>query len=183
MDELAATLERLARVLQNETHTAGLKPVQWEALRYLARANRFSRNPSALTAYLGLTKGTVSQTLMALERKGCIVKTVDPNDRRNVGLDLTKDGVALLTNDPVTDVLTSTSVLKKGEQKLVAHALQTILGQALSRRGRKPFGQCMSCRFFRDKDPSGSPHFCALLEEPLSREDSVQICAEHVEAA
>ena len=43
--DMPVLLERLARVLQNEAHTGGLKPTQWEALRYLARANRFSRTP------------------------------------------------------------------------------------------------------------------------------------------
>ncbi|HIP78057.1 MAG TPA: MarR family transcriptional regulator, partial [Kiloniellaceae bacterium] len=61
-DDLGLLLERLARVLQNEAHSEGLKPTQWEALRYLSRANRFSRTPSGVTAYLGMTKGTVSQT-------------------------------------------------------------------------------------------------------------------------
>ena len=88
-DNIVALLERLSRVLQNESHAEGLKPTQWEALRYLERANRFSRTPSGLTSYLGMTKGTVSQTLNALERKGLIRKTADKADRRQVHIDLT----------------------------------------------------------------------------------------------
>ena len=62
-------LERLARIMRAREHEGGLNPAQWEALRYLSRANRFSDSPGALTRYLGATKGTISQTLMALERK------------------------------------------------------------------------------------------------------------------
>ena len=65
-------LERLARVMRAREHEDGLNPAQWEALRFLTRANRFSNSPGALTRYLGATKGTISQTVMALERKGFI---------------------------------------------------------------------------------------------------------------
>ena len=37
----AHLLERLARLVHNDAHVDGLKPTQWESLRYLARANRF----------------------------------------------------------------------------------------------------------------------------------------------
>ena len=71
---IAWPLERLARVMRAREHEDGLNPAQREALRYLARANRFSNTPGALTRYLGATKGTISQTVMALERKGLIAK-------------------------------------------------------------------------------------------------------------
>ena len=81
-ERIAALIERIGRLLSTDAHAGGLLPVQWEALRYLGRANRFSRTPAALTAYLGLTKGTVSQTVHVLEAKGLVTKQVDPADRR-----------------------------------------------------------------------------------------------------
>lgn len=176
------TLERLARVLQNETHAAGLKPVQWEALRYLARANHFSRNPSSVTAFLGITKGTVSQTLIALERKGLILKTADSADRRNVRLDLTAEGNNLLEDDPVNTALDAAEKFSDRERDNVTKSLQKILRGALRQRDQKAFGQCKGCKFFRENDPAGSPHHCSLLNEPLSQPDSDKICAEHVMA-
>ena len=53
-ERIAALIERIGRLLSTDAHAGGLLPVQWEALRY--RANRFSRTPAALTAYLGLTR-------------------------------------------------------------------------------------------------------------------------------
>ena len=41
-----------------------------QALIYLSKANRYSNTPQALADYLGLTKGTVSQTLLLLDRRG-----------------------------------------------------------------------------------------------------------------
>lgn len=43
-----------------------VQPTHLSALRYLARCNRYSNTPLAVTEYLGLTKGTVSQSLKAL---------------------------------------------------------------------------------------------------------------------
>ena len=70
--EIAWPLERLTRLMRAGEHEGGLNPAQWEALRYLSRANRFSNSPIALTRFLGSTKGTISQTIKALERKGFI---------------------------------------------------------------------------------------------------------------
>ena len=81
-------LERLARVMRAREHEDGLNPAQWEALRFLGRANRFSDSPGALTRYLGATKGTISQTLMALERKGYISKAARLGGRKSVRLAL-----------------------------------------------------------------------------------------------
>ena len=60
--------------MRTELRKAGadeaLQPVHLQALIYLARANRYSNTPQALAEYLGLTKGTVSQTLLLLDRQG-----------------------------------------------------------------------------------------------------------------
>lgn len=176
--DMPVLLERLARVLQNEAHAGGLKPTQWEALRYLARANRFSRTPSALTAYLGMTKGTVSQTLGALERKGLVAKETDPADRRQVRIALTEAGNRLLEDDPIDGLSQATSVLSEADRTALSAGLQALLTETLDRRGGRPFGVCRTCRFFRPDDPDGAPHRCALLEAPLTAEDSGQICVE-----
>ena len=67
---VANLLERISRLTRTEEQIGDLYPAQWAALRYLTRANRFSRTPMALTRYLGTTRGTMSQTIIALERKG-----------------------------------------------------------------------------------------------------------------
>ncbi len=181
-DELSQTIERLARVMQNETHAFGLKPVQWEALRYLARANRFSRSPTSLSAYLGTTKGTVSQTVIALERKGLVGKEQAPDDKRNIRLSLTKDGRALLKKDPVLAICDATQNLAQADRETTIGSLQGILKQALHWRGQQAFGQCATCRFFEVESADGSPHFCSLLRQPLTPDDSQKICAEHQDA-
>lgn len=177
-DDLGLLLERLARVLQNEAHSEGLKPTQWEALRYLGRANRFSRTPSGVTAYLGMTKGTVSQTLNALERKGLVAKRSDPQDRRQVALALTAKGRRLLARDPIDALLRGAVKLSAEQRQSLAQSLQQLLTETLRHRGGRPFGLCRTCRHFSAGDPAGSPHRCRLLEVPLTEEDGGLICAE-----
>ena len=82
--DIAHSLERLGRIMRAAEHDGELNPAQWEGLRYLGRANRFSNSPGALTRYLGATKGTVSQTLKALERKGFIAKATRPGVKRSI---------------------------------------------------------------------------------------------------
>lgn len=49
-------------------------------------------NLSELAKRLGVTKGAVSQTVMRLEKKGCLERVTADNDRRNVSIRLTSRG-------------------------------------------------------------------------------------------
>ncbi len=185
MPDFAATalLERLSRLIHNDAHAGGLKPTQWEALRFLARANRVSRSPGALTGFLGVTKGTVSQTLQALERKGLIEKTTAEGDRRGVKLDLTPAGRAMLCEDPLTDLDASLAAMPTEARDALCASLETLIMDMLARRGGRAFGACRTCRHFRREHKRGAPHFCGLLDAPLSREDVELICIEQEAAA
>ncbi len=176
---VAVLLERLARLIVNDGHARGLRPAQWEALRYLARANRFSRAPSAVTSYLGSTKGTVSQTLNALERKGWVRKQRVEADKRSIRLALTDEGRALLEEDPLALTVDAVAGLDdEGVPAQLAAGLREILNQRLAANGGVPFGLCRTCRFFERDSPDGAPHRCGLLRAPLSLADAELICVE-----
>lgn len=176
-------LERISRVLQNDGHSVGLKPTQWEALRYFARANRFSRSPSALTVYLGMTKGTVSQTVSALEKKGHIKKAAGEEDRRQIRIEVTAKGERLLRRNPLEAMATSLSRLPASRRQELKDDLGEFLKATLRQRDGRPFDACKTCRYFQSNASGGAPHKCGLLEEPLSAADSEMICAEHEAAA
>lgn len=178
---IAWPLERLARVMRAREHEDGLNPAQREALRYLARANRFSNTAGALTRYLGATKGTISQTLMALERKGLIAKAAR-DARKAVRLSLTEKGRQVVSQDPWTALAVEAGELGGKTRRRMQRGLAELLERELQRGGLASFGQCSSCRFFREKgreaDPKG-PHLCMLFEDALTREDAEYICIEH----
>lgn len=178
-EHILALLERISRIIHNDAGLSDMKPAQWEALRYLASANRFSRTPSSVVAYLGVTKGTVSQTLNALERKGLISKEKDIGDKRSVSLQLTHAGEALLEDDPLTALKGSLQKLSKVQRDALSEMLGTLLTSALEQRSGTPFGACKTCKHFEKNAPDGDPHRCGLLDVALSSEDSDLICREH----
>lgn len=178
--QIAALTERLGRILGTDAHASGLLPVQWEALRYLNEANRFSKSSAALTAYLGLTKGTVSQSIKALEEKGLVANRVDPKDRRRNRLSLTAKGKRLLRKDPIGKMVEAIGALPVATRDSLAQALGKLLSSRLDAQGRQPFGQCRDCVYFAKVHEDGGPHFCMLLEEKLSKVESTAICYEQV---
>ncbi|MCA3555967.1 MAG: MarR family transcriptional regulator [Aestuariivirga sp.] len=181
---IAWRLERLARVMRAREHEDGLTPAQREALRYLARANRYSNTPGALTRYLGATKGTVSQTVMALERKGYIAKA-GRNARKAVHLSLTEKGLGVLDGDPWANLAVAAGELGGKTRRRMQRGLEDLLEGELKRAGLASFGLCASCRYFREKGRDGDakgPHLCMLFEAALSDDDAGRICVEHASA-
>jgi len=177
--ETATLLERVGRLIQNQGTAEGLNPVQWETLRYFGAANRFSRSPSALTEYLGVTKGTVSQTINAIERKGLLKKLPVPSDARAVNIELTQSGLKILGRDPLAALVRDLEELGVERQKYLNMGLRHVLEASLRSRGGSAFGMCETCRHFEVSHEDGNPHRCGLLGAPLSEEDSSLICREH----
>jgi len=179
-------LERVARLVQSYLHAEGLPPAQWQAMDYLASANRFSRTPTAIGRYLDATKGTVSQTIMALVRKGLVSKKPDPADRRSVSLRLTARGEALLARHPLTEITAVVAALPSDARHALGAGLARLLDEMLAKRSGRAFGQCASCRFFQSNaspGAQGGPHRCRLLDVALSDDDAAKICVEYEHAA
>ncbi len=169
-------IDRLARLSVADAHRAGLPPVQLEVLEYLGKANRFSRTPSAVTAWLGSTKGTVSQSIAALERRGLLEKR-RRNDRRSVSLDLTQAGAQMLADWREEGTRAILAQLGEEETRALSGLLRRVLHLRLAGRAR-PFGMCRECRHFRPGAKDGAPFRCALLDELLDDDDAGRICME-----
>jgi DNA-binding MarR family transcriptional regulator len=171
-------IERLARIVSGAGHSNAMKPAQWDALRYVSRANRFSRTPGALTAYLGVTKGTVSQTLMSLERAGLVSKTVDAADRRSVKLELTDAGRDRLRRDEIARVQAMVNAMPELDRLRLDDALRQLLKTRLELEGGRAFGLCRTCRHFAADARGPAKHHCRLLDEPLTDAEADEICYE-----
>jgi DNA-binding MarR family transcriptional regulator len=92
-------IERMSALIRSEERkkctSLGLQTVHLQALNYVSLCNKYSDTPAALANYLGMTRGTVSQTLSLLEKKGYLKKTSDTKDRRVVHLTLLPEGRAV----------------------------------------------------------------------------------------
>ncbi len=181
-EQVADLIERLGRLARLRRHADRLNAAQWDALRFLARANRYSRSPGAIGTFLATTKGTASQTVSVLCRKKLIDRTIDPRDRRRVRLEILARGREVLAGGPVHDLAAAASEMAPPERSALAAALNGLLGCLQRRNDRQSFGLCGTCRFFRRGDaldsPAG-PHRCGLTLEPLNDAETGQICAEH----
>jgi len=179
-EKIASLINRLGRNIHCRQFAQGLNPAQWEALRYLAKANRYSRTPSALAEYLHTTKGTASQTLKSLEAKGYVRRVPVPEDRRAVRIVVTDAGHIVLRRDPL-QCLESSAAELDGDIETISRFLSR-LAAALERSDGKAFGLCSECTFFCKNEAAaaeGGPHKCGLHEEPLSATDSTKICVSH----
>ena len=158
-------LERLARLTRSAGHAEGLVPAQWEVLRYLGRANRFSNAPIIVAQYLGATKGTISQTIRGLVKKGLVTSAERSGDARSVSLLLTETGAALLGKDPLHKLEANIEALSDKTRRRFGKALETLLVEEVGRQGEPRFGSCPSCRFLMKGEQSACASFGAKLEE------------------
>lgn len=174
-------LERINALLSSESRkrfaALGIQPVHVQVLEYLSLCNQYSDTPAALTEYLGLTKGTVSQSLQILERKGYISKSQDSNDGRVVHLQLLEAGSAILQQVQPLDIFTQAEeTLLHREFRSVRHALGVTLQVLQRANNSKSFGLCNTCRYFTEID--GHTH-CGVTGEPLNQQAVTKICREH----
>lgn len=170
-------IDRLARLNAAEEWAGPINPSQFAALSYLARANRFSRAPSHVAEYLATTRGTASQTLKALARKGLVEEERSDQDRRSIRYAITDDGTALLASrSPLQDAIEALDPIAATQ---LESGLKAVVMAALRLRDGRSFGMCRSCRHFQTTDRGG---FCGLLNEPLSAEDAAALCHEHAVA-
>ncbi len=172
--DIIGNLERLARLMRSAAHAEGLIPAQWEALRFLSKANAFSNSPGVLARYLDATKGTVSQTVAALAAKGLISKKLRDGDERSVVLAVTAAGEALLSRDPLLHIAKSIENLGGKTQRRLARGLEEVLAGEIKRLSAQAFGTCKTCKHFTREGEAQAR--CNSLEVPLSDAMFDQLC-------
>jgi DNA-binding MarR family transcriptional regulator len=153
----------------------GLNPAQWDSLRFIAQANRFSRTPGALAGFLGTTKGTASQTLKALEKKGYLTRVADPDDRRVRHIALTEQGEQLLADDPLNCLERAIEKLPAGIAESVAAGLTQICTDLQGSCGGQDTGICKTCGHFQGTTDGGDMR-CGYKQANLSCEDAKKFC-------
>lgn len=174
-DQIRALIIRLARLDAAETWEEDLNPAQIAALGFLSRANRFSRAPSHVAEYLGTTRGTMSQTLKALVRKGYVREIRSETDRRSISCSLTAEGTAAAAR--LSQLTAAIEDLPAQVQTALRDNLSSVLAKQLAAQGDRPFGICAFCAHHRTTENGA---FCALLALPLAQYETTQICHEQV---
>ncbi|MEI6737011.1 MAG: MarR family transcriptional regulator [Pseudomonadota bacterium] len=176
---LLELVKRLGNLMRTEARRVGvdeqLAPVHVEALVYIAGANRYSNTPQALGEYLGLTKGTISQSLLLLDRRGLIERYQDDIDRRVVRLRLSSTGEQFLNDaQPQLAWIHATRDISPNRIRNAVSALRETLTTFQADNEGQPFGTCPSCRHFERL--SARAYRCGLMGDRLSGPETRKIC-------
>src|SRR6516165_9813824 len=144
--ETAELLVQVGRLVQAEGYDGELSPAQWMALRFFARANQFSRNPSAFAEFQATTRGTASQVIKVLEAGGYLIRQRSEVDGRSVGLRLTGKGKEAIARDPFEALVRAVDSLDPEEQTAMHGALRRVL-TTVAANGKRHFGICQDCEY------------------------------------
>lgn len=180
--ETAELLLLVGRLVQADGYEGELSPAQWMALRFFARANSFSRTPSAFAEFQATTRGTASQAIKALEAGGYLVRQRSEADGRSVTLRLTDKGKEAIARDPFEALVRAVDSLDPEEQTAVHHALRHVLTTVAASGADRHFGVCRDCGYLGGEACDCSTRAtrssleCLLFGVPIEPEDAGLVC-------
>ena len=166
---------QLGRAAYGESSAESLTPAQWMALRFFARANRFSRTISAFADFHSTTRGTASQTVKSLVERGYLTRTRSERDGRSTTFNLTEKCRRKLAGDPFEAVVQAAFSLSPAQRDRTARGLRRILQKLALERDRPALGMCTLCGHLATGDGEGKFR-CRLLREPLVAAELEQLC-------
>jgi DNA-binding MarR family transcriptional regulator len=165
---------QLGRAAYGESSADELTPAQWMALRFFARANRFSRTISAFAEFHATTRGTASQTVKNLVTRGFLTRARCARDGRSTTFSLTDRSRRHLARDPFDAVVRAASRLSEVQRDRTAKGLRLMLGQLQVERSKPAVGICALCGHLGSD--GGKSWRCMLLREPLAATELEQLC-------
>lgn len=175
-DRIAELLVHVGRAARSEDARSELTAAQWTCLRFFARANGSSRTPSGFASFQATTRGTASQIIKSLERRDLIVRTRSERDRRSVCFDLTDEGAAMLSRDPLRHLVGVIETLATIERDRFLATLSRLSSALALRRDMPAFGTCRDCSHF---GTSGDTAYCACIAAELAAEETTKLCASY----
>lgn len=179
-------LERIATALKSDdwsrAQAAGVNPTQLSILRTLEGRNA-GLSVKDLSFQLGVSQPTVTDSILALERKSLVEKRPDPADGRAVRVVITDTGrAAVQAGDAATGTVGQAAAARDDEdQELLLVQLVSLIRQ-LQEQGAIPIQRmCVSCRYFRPyaHDDAARPHHCNFVDAAFGQQDLRIDCRDH----
>ncbi len=183
--ETVELLVQAAKACCFDDDRRGLRDLEWTALRFLARANRFSRTPSALASFIGATRATASQIVKTLEEKSYLVRKPSQTDKRSVTLDVTAAGEKLLAqHDPINSLISAVASLAPDDGIKLKVTLHEIAARVEKSHDRAETGHCRDCIFLVRGEAGGcatkartkSELSCRLHRAPIVPQEVNLLC-------
>lgn len=177
-ERIADLLVHLAR-RSVQSSASGLTSAQWAALRFLAHANRFSRQPSAFANYHGTTRGTASQTVKSLVKMGYLERSRGLSDRRSAVFDVTQAGMKALDDDPIQALIVKLDGLPQDKREALFDTLLTLNKSTEKFEHEEEetcFGTCSNCKHFRQNGLSSG--YCNQSSVALEINETDKLCCQ-----
>ncbi len=172
-EDCADLIVHLARLAHSGPGAAQLSAAQWTALRYFARANRFSRTPSAFSEFHATTRGTASQTVKSLVSMGFLERRSNEADGRSALIEVTDAGHAMLAQDPLADLRRALAEQPAEVRAALMTHLRAATETLAERRSARTFGRCDECSHCAPRDTGA---YCHCTQAMLRAEEMGALC-------
>ena len=123
--EIAGQIERLFRLYNSLAFRNGLRPSQWQTLRFFAEAPEERRTITEFARHRATTMGTASTTVSGLVKRG-LLERAGESKRRSSGIRLTIHGENALYDDPLIDLARSIDQMSEGTKECFAEGLREV---------------------------------------------------------
>ena len=175
----AEVIAYLVRLGNGVDYTHGFTSAQWAALRYFSMANRFSRTLSAFADYHVTTRGTASQTVNNLVKKGFLKRMPSPINGRSRQIDLTTKAHAMNKVDPFEELVQVLAELPETQLGEMTSTLERVM-RRIAGDLRRPFiGTCLICRHLEEsagEQDSEKTYTCSLVGKALGPSEIGELC-------
>lgn len=181
--KIVAALDRLSRAQRSHRQATasrlGLTPLQADLLTILADGAPPEPEVGRLAAELGVAQPTVTDALVALERKGLIRREAHHGDRRRSVTRLTSKGENMATQVAAGDgaLVAAVAGLDLEDQAAAVRTLVGLISRYLESGVITVARTCLTCRH-HSRANDGS-HYCALLDTALAQPELRVNCPEH----
>jgi DNA-binding MarR family transcriptional regulator len=181
-------LDRFASAMRTEVRrtvaSRGLNPAQDAILRMLL-ARPAGLRVQALAEHLGVRQPTVTDSVIALERKGLVRRQADPADARATIVKVTPEALTKPAAAVPSLAAAALADLSEAEQVRLLKTLIKLIRSLQLRHAIPPQRLCVSCKYFRPNvhPEAEAPHHCAFVDAPFGDGALRLDCAEHEQAS
>jgi hypothetical protein len=135
--------------------------------------------------YIGLVRQpTITGSLIALERKGLILRQTDPADARATIVKVTPAALGQPAAAAPSLATVALADLSEAEQASLLKTLIKLIRSLQLREAIPPQRMCVTCKYFRPNvhPQAAEPHHCAFVDAPFGNSALRLDCAEHEQA-
>jgi DNA-binding MarR family transcriptional regulator len=181
--ETVELLIQAARMADATRLSCDLRPAEWMALRYFARANDQSRRASALADFEANSRAAVSHVIGRLEQGGYLTRRQSQDDGRSFVLEVTAKGQAALQHDPISGLVQAVRSLPDHDRGALHDALREVLTELATSGTRRQFDICRDCAHLIADTAGGGPNdagssfWCNLFDVAIETEATKLLCA------